>query len=261
MRYLSLLLILALTGCRPPQPRPRPIPLPVPLPHPIIVPEPIIVPLFPDRPPDRRRPDHRRPRTPDRRPPAPRPTPPGRAPGLVQGRVRRRLPVRVRPLADRMTMSEQNECEAIIVSADAPPGPTGPTRPAGNTGAGDGCCNGVHGAQGRTCARLGRGGRRRGSIILPVQPHMDLRRNAPCPCGSGKKAKKCCLRRLAALSGLPPVVRTQALVAGILGHWPTVEPPRPVPAVVQQRFYDLAAQQTAAKCKRRRATRSPLKAA
>ena len=50
-----------------------------------------------------------------------------------------------------------------------------------------------------------------------------------------------------ALSGLPPVVRTQALVAGILGHWPTVEPPRPVPAAVQQRFNALAAQQTAAR--------------
>ena len=146
-----------------------------------------------------------------------------------------------------MTMSEQNECETIIVSADAPLGPTGPTRSAGNTGASDGSCNGVQGAQGCTADRLGRGRQRRGSIVLPVQPHMDLRRNAPCPCGSGKKAKKCCLRRLAALSGLPPVVRTQALVAGILGHWPTIEPPRPVPAAVQQRFNDLAAQQAAAK--------------
>ena len=32
-----------------------------------------------------------------------------------------------------------------------------------------------------------------------------------------------------ALASLPPVVRTQAIVAGILGHWPTVEPtPRPL---------------------------------
>ena len=86
---------------------------------------------------------------------------------------------------------------------------------------------------------------RRQGILLPVQPHMDLKRNAPCPCGSGKKAKKCCLRRLSALSGLPPVVRTQALVAGILGRWPTVEPPKPIPAAVQQRFNELAAQKAA----------------
>jgi hypothetical protein len=56
------------------------------------------------------------------------------------------------------------------------------------------------------------------------------RRNDRCPCGSGKKAKKCCLPRIKQLASLPPVIRTQAIVAGILGHWPTVEPmPRPAP--------------------------------
>ena len=56
----------------------------------------------------------------------------------------------------------------------------------------------------------------------------NIRRNQPCPCGSGKKAKKCCLPRIKQLASLPPEVRTQAIIAGILGHWPTAEPtPRP----------------------------------
>ena len=75
--------------------------------------------------------------------------------------------------------------------------------------------------------------------LTPVQPHLDVRRNQKCPCGSGKKAKRCCLPRLKEMALLPPVVRTQAIVAGILGHWPTVEPPAPVPEAVQQRFKTL----------------------
>ena len=64
--------------------------------------------------------------------------------------------------------------------------------------------------------------------MQPFRREKLPRRNDHCPCGSGKKAKKCCLPRIKQLASLPPVVRTQAIVAGILGHWPTVEPtPRP----------------------------------
>ena len=41
-------------------------------------------------------------------------------------------------------------------------------------------------------------------------------RNEKCPCGSGKKAKKCCLNAIKALAALPSVVREQVVVAQIL---------------------------------------------
>ena len=30
-------------------------------------------------------------------------------------------------------------------------------------------------------------------VVMPVTPSAKLGRNIPCPCGSGKKYKKCCL--------------------------------------------------------------------
>jgi hypothetical protein len=52
-------------------------------------------------------------------------------------------------------------------------------------------------------------------------------RNEKCPCGSGKKAKKCCLARIKALAALPPHLREQVVVAEILGR--TVEDPNTIP--------------------------------
>jgi len=43
-------------------------------------------------------------------------------------------------------------------------------------------------------------------------------RNARCPCGSGKKAKRCCLTNIKLLASLPPEARQQLIVASILGH-------------------------------------------
>lgn len=43
------------------------------------------------------------------------------------------------------------------------------------------------------------------------------RRNDPCPCGSGKKAKRCCLTKIEAFASLPPQIREQVIVAKILG--------------------------------------------
>jgi hypothetical protein len=42
------------------------------------------------------------------------------------------------------------------------------------------------------------------------------RRNDKCPCGSGKKAKKCCLPSIKAFAALPQSVREQIVVARIL---------------------------------------------
>ncbi|MCD6389209.1 MAG: SEC-C domain-containing protein [Desulfobulbaceae bacterium] len=33
------------------------------------------------------------------------------------------------------------------------------------------------------------------SKIIPVRQDPKIGRNQPCPCGSGKKYKKCCLRK------------------------------------------------------------------
>ena len=41
-------------------------------------------------------------------------------------------------------------------------------------------------------------------------------RNKPCPCGSGKKAKKCCLNGIKAFAALPAAVRQQIAVNRIL---------------------------------------------
>jgi hypothetical protein len=60
--------------------------------------------------------------------------------------------------------------------------------------------------------------------LQPIRKESLPGRNVKCPCGSGKKAKKCCLPRIKQLASLPPEVRTQAIIAGILGHWPTTEP-------------------------------------
>jgi hypothetical protein len=43
-------------------------------------------------------------------------------------------------------------------------------------------------------------------------------RNAKCPCGSGKKAKRCCLDKLKAFAALPPHLREQVVVAKFLAH-------------------------------------------
>jgi hypothetical protein len=55
----------------------------------------------------------------------------------------------------------------------------------------------------------------------PIRKEKTPRRNAKCPCGSGKKAKKCCLNKIKALAALPPDAREAVVAAKILGHWPT----------------------------------------
>jgi len=65
--------------------------------------------------------------------------------------------------------------------------------------------------------------------MQPVRRAKTPRRNEPCPCGSGKKAKRCCLPNIHRLAALPPIVRTQAIVAQILGHPILHNPDRRLP--------------------------------
>ena len=57
-----------------------------------------------------------------------------------------------------------------------------------------------------------------------LRPHRNtgvkIRRNQPCPCGSGKKAKRCCLGEVKALAALPENVRQAFLEASIRQRMP-----------------------------------------
>jgi hypothetical protein len=54
----------------------------------------------------------------------------------------------------------------------------------------------------------------------PIRREKLPRRNEKCPCGSGKKAKTCCLDKIKALAALSPELRQQVVVAKILGRDP-----------------------------------------
>jgi hypothetical protein len=71
----------------------------------------------------------------------------------------------------------------------------------------------------------------------PIRREKLPGRNDKCPCGSGKKAKRCCLNRIKVFASLPLVVREQVAIARILGHNPFVdENPPPVPEAVTDAF-------------------------
>jgi len=54
--------------------------------------------------------------------------------------------------------------------------------------------------------------------LQPIRREKLPGRNEKCPCGSGKKAKRCCLDKLKTLAALPPRLCEQVVVAKILGH-------------------------------------------
>jgi len=59
---------------------------------------------------------------------------------------------------------------------------------------------------------------------MKLQPYRKPKlpgRNDKCPCGSGKKAKKCCLPGIKQFAALPPHIREQIIVNRILGQRPT----------------------------------------
>ena len=59
-------------------------------------------------------------------------------------------------------------------------------------------------------------------------------RNDKCPCGSGKKAKHCCLNQIKMLKALPDAVRARLITDSILRQ-PQPQP-APVPAAVAEQF-------------------------
>jgi hypothetical protein len=58
--------------------------------------------------------------------------------------------------------------------------------------------------------------------LQPIRREKLPRRNDKCPCGSGKKAKKCCLPSIRAFAALPLSVREQIVVARILSRPNTI---------------------------------------
>jgi hypothetical protein len=54
-------------------------------------------------------------------------------------------------------------------------------------------------------------------------------RNAPCPCGSGKKAKKCCLAAIKVLASVPPQLRRAFIAAQLLDRGKQPQPPVVMP--------------------------------
>lgn len=57
---------------------------------------------------------------------------------------------------------------------------------------------------------------RKSSGLQPIRREKTPRRNEKCPCGSGKKAKRCCLPKIQALAAIPPEVRQRMIVDSIL---------------------------------------------
>lgn len=57
-----------------------------------------------------------------------------------------------------------------------------------------------------------------------LQPHRNtgptIKRNQPCPCGSGQKAKRCCLPHVKMIAALPEHVRNSFLAANTLQRTP-----------------------------------------
>lgn len=52
----------------------------------------------------------------------------------------------------------------------------------------------------------------------PVVDANRIGRNDPCPCGSGKKAKRCCLPKIKTLAMLPPQYRERFVAESIIGQ-------------------------------------------
>lgn len=64
--------------------------------------------------------------------------------------------------------------------------------------------------------------------LQPIRRDKLPRRNDKCPCGSGKKAKKCCLPAIKTFAALPRAVREQIVVNRILSR-PIVAANNPEP--------------------------------
>jgi hypothetical protein len=54
------------------------------------------------------------------------------------------------------------------------------------------------------------------SGLQPIRSSTKVKRNQPCPCGSGLKAKRCCLRKIQMLEAVPPNLRARVIADSIL---------------------------------------------
>ena len=54
------------------------------------------------------------------------------------------------------------------------------------------------------------------SGLQPIRNSTRIKRNQPCPCGSGKKAKRCCLGKIKALEAIPAEFRARLVADSIL---------------------------------------------
>ncbi len=52
--------------------------------------------------------------------------------------------------------------------------------------------------------------------LQPIRNSTRIKRNQPCPCGSGKKAKHCCLEKIKALEAVPAEFRARFVANSIL---------------------------------------------
>jgi hypothetical protein len=76
--------------------------------------------------------------------------------------------------------------------------------------------------------------------LEPIRKEKIPRRNDKCPCGSGKKAKRCCLRKIELFARLPQHVREGIIAARILnGHLPIQT--LPVPEAVAEAYAQVEA--------------------
>jgi len=78
----------------------------------------------------------------------------------------------------------------------------------------------------------------------PYRKPLIPRRNEPCPCKSGKKAKRCCLDRIRTLAAIPRHLREQFLVAQILAP-PIVVAPLVDSVTVEEVVAEVAEEATA----------------
>lgn len=61
-------------------------------------------------------------------------------------------------------------------------------------------------------------GKRKPSGLQPIRnTSTRIKRNGPCPCGSGKKVKNCCLRQIQMWESIPPARRAAIFTDAILG--------------------------------------------
>jgi hypothetical protein len=71
-------------------------------------------------------------------------------------------------------------------------------------------------------------------VLQPFRREQTPGRNKPCPCGSGKKAKKCHLWLIQAMAALPPRLREQVMVDRLLARPERPPVPKTISIIVDR---------------------------